>query len=191
MIQGGDLIDNDQSNELSQALGLLRGGAVHPGSGPHGYFGVQLAGDPDPFYYRPDLDAPQHPACFAGPSGRSPARALGARWCPVLGDHDILVAGEVAPSADTRALALGDRAVWELPLVSRSRRGLRSGRATHPTVHPPPQLVDRFLAQALAAPKVAVPADPTRREMDVAEVVARLRARLRCAVGSRRARLPP
>jgi 3',5'-cyclic AMP phosphodiesterase CpdA len=174
VIQGGDLIDNDQSNELSQALSLLRGGVVHPGSGPHGYFGVQLAGDPDPFYYRPDLDAPQHPGLLRRAVRPFTCSGLGARWCPVLGDHDILVAGEVAPTAETRALALGDRAVWELPAGLTLPPGASLGASYSPDGPPAPQLVDRFLAQALAAPKVAVPPDPNRREMDVAEVVARL-----------------
>src|SRR5262249_25723372 len=40
---------------------------------------------------------------------------------------------------------------------------------------PSPELVDRFLARALAGPKVHVPADRARREMDASEVVARLR----------------
>ena len=40
---------------------------------------------------------------------------MGAPVYPVLGDHDILVAGEVVPTAETRALAVGSEALWELP----------------------------------------------------------------------------
>src|SRR6185437_494752 len=65
VIQGGDLIDNDQRNELRWALTALRGGLVRTGA----YHGVQLASDPDPFYYRPDLDAPRHPGLL-GRAGR-------------------------------------------------------------------------------------------------------------------------
>ena len=69
-------------------------GACSPGSGPHGYYGVQSAANPDPFYYRPDVDAPRHPGPARAPRpGRSPAPASRAPWSPVLGDHDILVAG--------------------------------------------------------------------------------------------------
>jgi predicted phosphodiesterase len=175
VIQGGDLIDNDQQNELARALGVLGGGAVNPGSGSRGYFGVQSAADPDPFYYRPDLDAPRHPGllpravlAFASPGVPRP-------WYPVLGDHDILVAGEIAPTRQTRALAVGDEALWELPPGLTLPPGTALTAGGSPDGPPSPELVSRFLVQALAGPKVPVPADPSRRELDAAEVVARLR----------------
>jgi len=175
VIQGGDLIDNDQRNELRWALGVLRGGLVRPGSGPHGYYGVQLASDPDPFYYRPDLDAPQHPGllqhtvrAFVTPGLRSPVY-------PVLGDHDILVAGELTPTDETRALALGDEALWELPPGLSLPPGTQLTAGGSPDGPPLPGLVNQFLAQALAGPKVRVPADPRRQEMAAAEVLSQLR----------------
>ncbi len=174
VIQGGDLIDNDQSNELAQALAVLRGGIVHPGSGPHGYSGVQLASDPDPFYYRPDLDAPRHPGLLGQAVRPFTSSGLGARWCPVLGDHDILVAGEIPPTGETRSLALGDRAVWELPPGLSPPPGISLGGGYSPDGPPAPQLVNWLLARALAAPKVRVPADSSRRELDVDEVIGRL-----------------
>jgi 3',5'-cyclic AMP phosphodiesterase CpdA len=176
VIEGGDLIDNDQHNELAHALAVLRGGLVTPGSGSRGYFGVQSAADPDPFYYRPDLDAPQHPGLlrraarsFRSPGTRSP-------WYPVLGDHDILVAGEIAPTRETRALAVGDEALWELPPGLTLPPGASLTAGGSPDGPPSPKLVSRFLAQALAGPKVRAPADSSRRELDASEVVAALRA---------------
>lgn len=172
VIQGGDLIDNDQRNELRWALAVLRGGPVRTGR----YHGVQLASDPDPFYYRPDLDAPRHPGLlrrvarpFVSPGVRAPIH-------PVLGDHDILVAGELVPTDTTRALAVGDQALWELPPGLSLPPGTQLTAGGSPDGPPLPGLVDQFLAQALAGPKVRVPPDQSRHQLTPAEAIAVLRA---------------
>jgi 3',5'-cyclic AMP phosphodiesterase CpdA len=172
VIQGGDLIDNDQRNELAWALAALRGGFVRPDR----YFGVQLASDPDPFYYRPDLDAPQYPALLSRAARAFLSIGVGAPVYPVLGDHDILVAGEIQPTDQTRALAVGDEALWELPPGLTVPPGTSLTAGGSPDGPPLPGLVNQFLARALAGPKVRVPADPRRREMDAAEVVSLLGA---------------
>jgi 3',5'-cyclic AMP phosphodiesterase CpdA len=177
VIQGGDLIDNAQANELALALRLLRGGTAAPGSGPGGYHGVQLASDPDPFYYRPDLDAPRHPGMLRRAVARFANVGVTGPWYPVLGDHDILVAGEVPASPETQALALGDRAVWELPPGLTVPGGTESLTTNGSPDGPPrPGLVSDFLAQALAGPTVRVPADSSRRQLFADDVVARLAA---------------
>jgi hypothetical protein len=186
VIQGGDLIDNDQSNELSIALSVLRGGAVHPGSGSHGYYGVQLASDADPFYYRPDIDAPRHPGLLRDAVRPFRCRGLGARWCPVLGDHDALVAGELVPYGLTESLAVGDRALWDLPRGVTLPPGthLTTGPSSSPDGPPVPALVNQLLTEALNGPTVRVPADPARREMSFGEVVSGLRSASGAASGA-------
>lgn len=176
VIQGGDLIDNDQSNELDQALAVIRGGLVRPGSGPDGYYGVQLASDPDPFYYRPDLDAPRHPGLLTAATRPFWTRGLGVAWYPVLGDHDTLVAGEIVPTPLTRALALGDRALWELPPGLRVPPGTRLYAGGSPDGPPRPLVVEELLRQALTGPTVRVPADKSRGELAASEVIGRLRS---------------
>ena len=164
VIQGGDLIDNDQRNELNWALAALRGGFVRPDR----YYGVQLASDPDPFYYRPDLDAPQHPGLLARAARPFVSVGVGAPVHPVLGDHDILVAGEVEPTDETRALAVGNQALWELPTGLTVPPGTSLTAGGSPDGPPLPGLVNQFLARALAGPKVRVPANAGRVEMDPA-----------------------
>ena len=185
VIQGGDLIDNDQGNELSHALAVLGGGTAHPGSGPDGYFGVQLASNPDPFYYRPDVDAPRYPGLLRRAARPFLSAGTGAAWLPVLGDHDILVAGEIAPTTETRSLALGDEAVWELPpglALPPGASGLSLppvgslSAGYSPDGPPSAALVNLLVGQALAGPKVRVPPDSSRRELGADEVVARLRS---------------
>jgi 3',5'-cyclic AMP phosphodiesterase CpdA len=176
VIQGGDLIDNDQANELATALTLLRGGSARPGSGPHGYYGVQSPADPDPFYYRPDLDAPVHPGLLGAATRPLRSPGVNAPWYPVLGDHDVLVQGELVPSELTRALALGSRALWDLPRGLRLPPGTAVTAGGSPDGPVLPGIVDELLARALGGPTVSVPADPRRRELAVAECVEALHA---------------
>ena len=174
VLQGGDLIDNDQSNELTQALAVLAGRRVRPGSGAHGYYGVQLAFNPDPFYYRPDVDAPQHPGLLGAAVRPFRSPSPGAPTFPVLGDHDILVAGEIVPTPLTRALATGTRALWDLPPDLAVPRGAQPPPGASPDGPLNAAPIDSFLRQALAGPTRRVPPDPARREMPAGEVVDRL-----------------
>ncbi len=166
VVQGGDLIDNAQANELAQALQALAGGRVRPGSGPRGYYGVQLASNADPFYYRPDLDAPRHPGLLSRAAARFSSPGVGhVRVLPVLGDHDILVAGEIPPSPRTQALATGGQALWEPPPHLSVPAGSQLTVGGSPDGPPNPQALDQLLDEALAGPRTPVPADPGRREL--------------------------
>ncbi len=185
VIQGGDLIDNDQANELAHALAALGGGRVTPGSGSRGYYGVQLGSDTDPFYYRPAVDAPRHPQLLHDAIQAFTSPGAGAPVLPVFGDHDGLVAGTVAPTALTRALAVGDRALWDLPRGLTLPAGLRAQSAASPDGPPDPGAVDALLAQALRGPTVRVPADPTRRQLAFAETIQALHAAAAPQVGVR------
>lgn len=163
----GDLTDSAQRNELDWALTLLRGGALRADSGHRGYRGVQSPDIADPAYYRPDVDAPRHPGLLQ--RATAPVRSAGLRapWHAVLGNHDILVAGEVAPSAATRAAATGDRL-----LVTPSPgllRELGAGRLTRAQV-------DELLRAGLDGDALTVPRDPARTQLDAGDVVQRLRA---------------
>jgi 3',5'-cyclic AMP phosphodiesterase CpdA len=176
VVQGGDLIDNVQHNELEHALAALRGGRVTPGSGSRGYYGVQLGSDSDPFYYRPGVDAPVHSRLLRDAVRPFASAGAGAPVLPVLGDHDGLVAGTVVPTVRTRALAVGDRALWDLPQGLTLPAGLRARSAGSPDGPPDPGTVDELLRLALRGPTVPVPADSARRQLSVAEAVSRLAA---------------
>ena len=174
VIQGGDLIDNAQSNELAPALTLLNGGTVHPGSGPDGYHGVQLASNPDPAYYRPDIDAPRHPGLLGHAVMPFTSPGLGCPWIPVLGDHDALVAGELVPDQVTRALAVGDRALWSMPENLALPTGLKLSGGSSPDGPLDPSFVAAFLEQALAGRTVQVPPDARRAELELRELIEQL-----------------
>jgi 3',5'-cyclic AMP phosphodiesterase CpdA len=162
----GDLIDNAQANELAEALAVLRGGVVNPNSGGPGYTGVQEASNPDPFYYRPDVDPPRYPGLLGRAEQPFVSPGLKAPWYPVVGNHDLLVQGNVAPTPATEVAAVGGR-----KLVSLDRAALelvRSRRLTRATL-------GAVLARGLPGRTRRVPADSARREMTASEVLAKLR----------------
>ncbi len=166
MLVTGDLVDTAQRNELLWALTLLRGGTLRTDSGRRGYQGVQAASIPDPLYYRPAVDAPRHPDLLA--RAVQPIRSAGLRapWYPVLGNHDILVAGEIAPTAATRAAATGDRLlVTPAPELLQQLQGAQPTRAQ----------IDQLLRAGLQGDAIRVAPDPDRTQLDAPDVVARLR----------------
>jgi hypothetical protein len=159
----GDLVDSAQRNELAWALALLRGGTVRPDSGRAGrYEGVQAQAIADPLYYRPDVDAPRHPGLLR--RAIAPVRGPGLRmpWHAVLGNHDVLVAGEVAPTDATRAAARGDRL-----LVTPGRELLDLARARRLS----PKQIDALLGAGLPGDALRVTPDEERAQADAVEVV--------------------
>jgi 3',5'-cyclic AMP phosphodiesterase CpdA len=167
VIVSGDLIDSAQRNELDWALTLLEGGTVRPDSGARGYAGVQEASNPDPLYYRPAVDAPRYPDLLR--RALSPVRSpgLSSRWWPVLGNHDILVQGELAPSAAISAFAAGDRLVTA-PAVDVEALA-EEGRLD-------PRRVDALLRAGVPGDAISVPPDARRRHLSAGEALGRLSA---------------
>jgi 3',5'-cyclic AMP phosphodiesterase CpdA len=164
----GDIVDSAQENELDQALAVLDGGVVDPDSGGPGYAGVQAASNPDPFYFRPDNDAPRHPGALAAAQRRFRAAGLGVPWYPAVGNHDVLVQGEVPATEEIEAVATGERLVT----------------GVDPSFQPPtidedeaPAAVNALLTQGEVFGRAeTVPADPARRHLAPDELVARLAA---------------
>ncbi len=162
----GDLINNDQENELDEFLAILRGGRVDPDSGAPGYQGVQTASNPDPYYYRPAVDPPQHPGLLREAVQPFSSPGLQVPWYPVVGDHDLLVQGNLLATPATNTIAIGSR-----KLVSLDPEALRIAE----TQQLKPQLVASLFAHGLPGQWRHVTPDPQRRELAPAQVLARLR----------------
>lgn len=162
----GDLINNDQENELDEFLAILRGGRVDPDSGGRGYQGVQTATNPDPYYYRPSVDPPQHPGLLAAAVQPFQSPGLHVPWYPVVGDHDVLVQGNLPATPATNAIATGSR-----KLVTLDRAALQLAR----TELVKPRLVDALFAHGLPGTWMRVAPDPRREELPPDQVLSRLR----------------
>ena len=162
----GDLINNDQENELDEFLAILRGGRVDPDSGGQGYQGVQAASDPDPYYYRPAVDPPQHPGLLSAAVQPFESPGLRVPWYPVVGDHDLLVQGNLPATPETNAIATGSRKI--VSLYPGALQLVKTGRVK-------PRDIDALLTRGLPGPWMRVAPDPQRKELAPDEVLARLR----------------
>jgi 3',5'-cyclic AMP phosphodiesterase CpdA len=163
----GDLIDNAQANELALARTVLDGGTARPDSGAPGYDGVQAAADPDPAYYRPDVDPPRHEGLLDAAQRAFRALGLRAPWYPTPGNHDLLLAGEIARTPSTEAVAVGDQR------LVRPDASLDVPRTEDALT---PQLVDSVLSGGLPGTTARTAPDPGRRELTPSEAVAGLRS---------------
>lgn len=163
----GDLVDNAQANELRLALGILGGGVVDPGSGGSVYEGVQAARNPDPFYYRPEVDPPVEPGLLQESGRPFAAAGLRASWYPLVGNHDLLAQGNVPATRRIKHISVGSRKVVRLdPAAREAVRGRRLSRTA----------LDRLLARGLPGDSIAVSPDAARRQLAPAELLSRLRA---------------
>ena len=167
VIEGGDLIDNDQADELDQALRSCT--AVACARTPARPATRARSRPPTP---TPPSTAPRGRAAVPRPAGAGDGAVLlpglRAPWYPVPGNHDLLVEGEVPPTPALQRLATGDRRLVE---VDRSR--LRSADALRAD---PPRPWPRCCATgALPGRSVPVAPDPDRRLLSPGELVARLR----------------
>jgi 3',5'-cyclic AMP phosphodiesterase CpdA len=149
----GDITDNAQRNELTQALATLNGGMVDPDSGAKGYDGVQAPDSADPFYYRPDHDAPIHPGALAAAQKPFDAAGLKAPWYPLVGNHDVLAQGEVPVTPEIDAFATGHRLVPSLDPDFKPSRDEADAKTA----------VTLLLGGSLPFDTIVVPADPARR----------------------------
>jgi 3',5'-cyclic AMP phosphodiesterase CpdA len=164
----GDLADNAQMNELDLAIGVLRGGRVDPSSGARRYEGVQQGDNPDPYYYRPDNDAPRHPGLLAAAQRPFAATGLDAPWFPALGNHDALAQGEVPSTPAIERLATGSQMLTDLDRDVDAPRDEASA----------PAVVDALLDDPAGLPGRTreVTPDPRRRTLSPAQAVEKLRA---------------
>lgn len=171
-VSTGDVVDNQQWNELEWFLALMGGGSVSADSGGPEFEGVQSVAWGDPAYWHPegsdDVYAerwgfPAYPGLIDEAGQAFQAAGLDLPWLACFGNHEGLIQGTSLSTAAVRSIAIG----------------------THKAVAAPPGLdleanVDRFVSEPesfLAGPSRPVTADAARRLFSRREFVqAHLRA---------------
>jgi len=181
----GDSADNAQRNELRLAGRLLDGGPTGRtalDSGARGYDGVQLGSNPDPFIYRPAVDPPRRPDLLTGAQRPFGAAGLDVPWFPAMGNHDLLVQGEVPPTPQLQDVATGDEVVTRLDREDAEALDVSDDPALAP------ETVAGVLAGGLPGDTATVPADPDRALAGEREAVGLLRSAARRSGARMRAR---
>lgn len=171
-VSTGDVIDNQQWNELVWFLAVMGGGSVAADSGGPEFEGVQSHAWGDPAYWHPDGSAdayaerwgfPSYPGLLEDAGRAFDAAGLDLPWIACFGNHEALLQGTSLPTSAVRGIATGDRKA----------------------VAAPPGLdleanVDRFVFEPeafLSGPSRIVTPDPARRLFSRREFVeAHLRA---------------
>ncbi len=132
VIVTGDLIDNAQANEQSWCAQVLDGGRIEPWSGDpqvSQWVGSREGSPWDARYWHPDGPAagsgddiptarfgyPRIPGLVEAARRPVVSPGVSVPWYAVPGNHDALLQGTVAPDADLRSLAVGDRRITGLP----------------------------------------------------------------------------
>lgn len=140
----GDVIDNTQRNELTNAVALLDGGEVRPDSGAPGYEGVQRADWPGDLYWKPDGDGDRLQRGYGFPrrpglldEAVRPFRCEGLRrpWLRCHGNHEYVCQGVGLVNPALVGLMTGGRKAVGLP------SGIEPDTAVETFVHHP----ERFL----------------------------------------------
>jgi metallophosphoesterase (TIGR03767 family) len=157
-VSTGDVIDNQQWNELVWFLALMSGRPVAADSGGPEFEGVQSLEWGDPSYWHPDGSPdvyaerwgfPSYPGLLEDAGRAFDATGLELPWIGCFGNHEGLIQGTSLPTSAVRAIATGDRKA----------------------VAAPPGLdleanVDRFVFEPeafLSGPSRIVTTDPARR----------------------------
>lgn len=138
----GDLIDNTQRNELTNALALLDGGTVRPDSGAPGYDGVQRLdwpldifwkpdGDPGGDFFRRELGYPGHPGLLAEAVRPFAAEGLRLPWLACHGNHEYVCQGVGLVTAALAEAMIASRKATGTP------KGIDPDTAVHDFTHHP------------------------------------------------------